>query len=453
MDSAAFTERVRSFGRKWALWHRGSRILAAVSGGPDSLALLRVLSGLRKDEGFDLVCCVVNHHLRKEAGAEADFTASVASDLGIPCFIEEADVPAWRARFGGSVETAARVLRYEMLRSRAAASGCDTIAAAHHKDDQAETVLYRLVRGSGMTGLCGMAPRQGDIIRPLLSVTRRDIEAYLADFPYTPCHDQSNDVPDTARNLIRLEVMPLLRKINPQAGGAMCRAAESFREDEAYLRECLAPAVKELVWEDGRCRAGRKAILRLPPALGRRLLRAIWERLGAEVPAWEDTERILAFLASGRSGKWTSAAGVLVLQEYGEALFQRGSSRKGLPGESTPQEWELLQESFPTLPAAGPDQVVLDGDAAGPVRLCFLREGDRFAPPGMEGTKKLARYMNELHIPAGERRAWPLAGDDRHIYWIGFRRQSRLARPGEHTTHYLRLTLRRKHDGISHERH
>lgn len=438
-----FEEAVRRFGRGRGLWQRGSRILAAFSGGPDSLALLLALHAIREKEGFSLGCCTVNHHLRAEAEEEINFCASVAADLSIPFYRKDADVPAWRSLHGGSVETAARTLRYEALRSCAAAHGYDRIAAAHHKDDQAETVLYHLIRGSGMTGLRGMQPLAGDIVRPLLEHSRQDIEEYLSYFPYEPCHDRSNDVPDTARNQIRLQIMPLIRHINPRAADAMSRAAESLSEDEAFLMEKLQHPLEAIRWEDGRAAGNRESINHLPMALRRRLIRTLWQRLGAAVPSWEETERILHFLQEGQTGKWTSAAGAAVCIQYEEVLFQRGSTRKGLLWKNG-AEWELLAERFDEKPLCGPDQILLDGDAAGIPRLRFLQEGDRFAPEGMEGTKKLSRLMNELHISRQARRLWPLAGDDHNIYWIGFLRQSRLARPTERTVHYLRLTLRRK---------
>ena len=448
----AFEEKVRLFGRSRGLWQRGSRILAAFSGGPDSLALLLALRALCEREGFFLGCCTVNHHLRPEAEAEADFCADTAAGLAIPFYRKDADVPAWRALHGESVETAARTLRYEALRTCAAAHGYDRIAAAHHKDDQAETVLYHLVRGSGMTGLRGMEPLAGIIVRPLLCVSRQEIREYLSYFPYKPCHDKSNDVPNTARNKIRLQIMPLLRELNPKAAEAMSRAAESLSEDEAFLMEALERPLGMVSWKGESALAGRDSIETLPPALRRRFIRVLWKKLGASVPTWEDTERILRFLSEGQTGKWTSAAGAAVCIQYGNVLFQRGSTRKGLPRQKE-TEWELLVERFDQKPPCRPDQILLDGDAAGEVRLRFFQEGDRFAPEGMEGTKKVSRLMNELHIPREARRTWPLAGDTHHIYWIGFRRQSRLARPTAHTVHYLRLTLRRKSNGTSHERH
>lgn len=239
MDKEEFTEKVRRFGRKHRLWRRGGSILAAVSGGPDSLALLLALSELAPSEGFRLGCCTVDHRLREEAEEETAFVASVCRGLGVPCWRETADVPAWRRAHGGSEETAARELRYAALRKRAAAEGFERIAAAHHMGDQAETVLYHFLRGSGMTGLSGMRPEAEDIIRPFLGVTRKEIEEYLAFWPYEPRHDRTNDLPCAVRNRLRLETIPALEAYNPRLTEALCRTAEILREEDSLLERLL----------------------------------------------------------------------------------------------------------------------------------------------------------------------------------------------------------------------
>ena len=157
-----FLGRVASYAHKHALWREGERILAAVSGGPDSLALLLALKLLAVKEKINIGCCCVNHHLRAAAGKEAEFVESVCREWNIPFILKEVDVQS-AVRNGGSIETAARDLRYKALREAARGGGYAKIAVAHHGDDQAETVLYHLLRGSGVTGLSGMKPINEDI--------------------------------------------------------------------------------------------------------------------------------------------------------------------------------------------------------------------------------------------------------------------------------------------------
>lgn len=444
----AFLDRVRRFGRSRGLWQRGSRILTAVSGGPDSLALLLAMTALAPEEGFTVACCTVDHHLREEAAEETAFVEAVCASLGVPCRTEQADVPAWRAIHGGSEETAARELRYEALRRAAREGGCDRIAVAHHRDDQAETVLYHLLRGSGSTGLAGMRPLSGDLIRPFLCVSRADITEFLKNYPWEPRHDRTNDIPEAVRNRIRLLLMPELARYNPRIAETLCRTAEILAAEDDYMEAQAAAQEQYLHEEKGMVSAEATLFRTLPEAVARRLLRRIWTRCGGKAPGFEDTERLLAFLRAGVHGKWMSAAGTAVRLQWGQAFFYPGSTREGtLPPEENAQ-WELVQTVTDTPPETmDGDSIVLDADAVGTVQLRFPRAGDRFAPLGFSGTKQLFPYMNELRIPAGARPAWPLAADDAHIYWIGRKKVSRYGGPSDRTRHFLLLTLRRKRNG------
>lgn len=449
-----FLGTVRAFARREGLWRRGDRLLAAVSGGPDSLALLLALDALRESEGFHLACCTVNHCLREEAADDARFVVDVCAERGIPCRVETADVPAWRKAHGGSEEEAARTLRYEALRRAARALDCTAVAAAHQKDDQAETVLFHFLRGSGSAGLAGMRPRRGRLIRPFLCVTRRDIEEYLKGYPYEPRHDRTNDIPCASRNRLRLLLMPELARYNPNLTDTLCRTAEIFRGEDDYLESEAARYEDELTGGAEGLSAEAALFRRLPPALAGRLLRRIWLRTGGRAPDFAGTERMLAFLRKGANGKWTSAAGTAVRIEGGRAFFYAGSTRAETAFPQDGGGWTLSQAVTEERPEpAGTDTLVLDADAVGTVRLRCPRPGDVFAPAGFAGTKKLFPYMNELHIPAPLRKSWPLAADEHHIYWIGGKKASRFGAPAGHTRRYLILTLRRNGHGKPDERH
>lgn len=325
----SFLETVRAFGRKEKLWKTGDRLLCAVSGGPDSLALFLALSALSKTEKFSVFCCTVNHHLRPEAEEETAFVSRVAAGLGIPCRVEQADVPAYRKARGGSVETAARTLRYEALGRAAEIFHCDAVALAHHRDDQAETVLLHLLRGSGMTGLCGMAPKRGRFIRPFLCVTKKEIGEFLKLFPYTPCRDPTNDEKDATRNRVRLELLPMLAAYNPRITDALCRTAETLAVDDKYLETAAETAETVLREEKGCLCVGREAFRNFPKAVGRRLLRRIWRRLSGRVPEHDAMGRLLDFLTFAETGKKTSAAGVVAEIAKREIYFYPGSTREG----------------------------------------------------------------------------------------------------------------------------
>lgn len=442
MESSGFLERVRQYGRAHGLWHRGDRILAAVSGGPDSLGLLLTLHALQKEEGFFLASCVVNHHLRMEAAEEAAFVKKVSADLSVPCVVKEVDVPGYRKIHGESVETAARELRYQALYEAARDLGCGLIALAHHKGDQAETVLAHLLRGSGLTGLSGMRPCLDGRIRPFLCVTKEEILDFLKAFPYAYCHDATNDVPDATRNKIRLTLLPLLQRYNPQIAGSLCRTAEILGEEDRYMEQAAETALRETGW-DGTS-FGLDTFGTFPLAMRRRMLRMAWEKSGGRVLSFEDMERMLDFLRNTETGRRTSAAGIILTLSYGRGYLARGSTRNGLAkGMPDEERWTLAIDIRDEKPAAGENQLVLDADAVGQIQLRTRQTGDRFAPKGMEGTKLLTKYMKELQIPREERDRWPLAADGDRIYWICGKRVSRYGAPTTTTKRFMILTLRR----------
>lgn len=441
MDRTEFEGHVLAYAHEHNLWQRGDAVLAAVSGGPDSLSLLLFLASVREKEKIRLGCCCVNHHIREVAADEADMVRRVCRELSVPCFVRDVDVPAYRNAYGGSLETVARELRYEALYDVMNREKYSLLALAHHKNDQAETVLYRLIRGSGSRGLSGMHPVRGSLIRPFLSVTRKEIAAYVAHFPYQPCHDETNDIPDGMRNKIRLQLLPLLETYNPNMVSALCRTAESCGIDDSFITQRAEEFFNaEAQKKNGEISVARHAFLKLHPAVARRVIRSISEALAGGVPDFDGTGRICRLIAEGNTGEVTSSAGLLAEISYDRAIFSRGSTReRKQPAQKT---WILTQRIMETRPERlSKNEYLLDADKVGAIVLRSRKEGDRFAPFGMDGTRPVGRVMQSLHIPPKERDTWPLAADDRHIYWIGLLRGSRFGRPDEHTKRFLLLTL------------
>ncbi|MBR1497360.1 MAG: tRNA lysidine(34) synthetase TilS [Oscillospiraceae bacterium] len=211
----------------------GTGILAACSGGADSVALLHLLHQM---EDLRLVCAHFNHRLRgEESDRDEGFVRALCADWGVPFVSGGEDVAAYAARQGLGVEEAARERRYRFLRRAAAERGCALIATAHNAGDNAETVLFHLLRGSGTLGLCGIPPRRGGIIRPLLNVSRREIEDYLSRHGLPHVEDSSNADLRYTRNSLRRQVLPMLEALRPGASARICAAAALLREDEDYL--------------------------------------------------------------------------------------------------------------------------------------------------------------------------------------------------------------------------
>ena len=197
------------YARAQDLLHLGMHVLVACSGGPDSLALLDMLLQFRRRFRLVLTAAHFEHGIRGASSAEdARFVAAFCRERKVPCFIGHGDVPAVAKAQGKSVELAARELRYAFLWRTLERCGADVLATAHHADDQAETVLMRILRGTGLDGLAAMKPREGKKIRPLLFARREDILGYCQERGLEPRHDATNDIPDCTRNLLRLKVLP-----------------------------------------------------------------------------------------------------------------------------------------------------------------------------------------------------------------------------------------------------
>ena len=226
------TENFNRFCEKYDMLPRGARVLCAVSGGADSVCLAHLL----KSSGADVVCAHFNHKLRgAESDRDEEFVRLLCTRIGVELFTGSGDVAEYAGRSAMGTEEAARRLRYGFLLETAEKCGADRIATAHNAEDNAETVLMNLARGTGLRGLGGIPPRRGKIIRPLLQTTREEITAYLEENGLEHVEDSSNAGDDYARNRIRHHVLPVLRQHNGGAVMNIARAAELLRADEGYI--------------------------------------------------------------------------------------------------------------------------------------------------------------------------------------------------------------------------
>lgn len=325
--------------RQYSLFSQGDRIAVGVSGGADSVALLRFLAALRPQFGWDLVVCHIHHGLR---GAEADrdehFVRALAEQLGLPCAVSRIDAAALALRDHISVEEAGRMARYAFFAQTAGEGG--RIATAHTLDDSIETVLMNLVRGTGLRGLCGIPRIRGNIVRPLLDCTRAEVEDYLGTLGQPYCTDSTNLTDDYTRNRIRHDILPRLCALNPNFPGAMARMLPRLAAQQA-LTDCLAAQSAQQLHAacGGLSRQGLSA---LPEPVCDRLLLRLLEQNRLPVSA-AAVERMTETLRTG--GKLDLAARSWFFVAQGDLAAVIYAPPGGIPTVPVP----LPQEETPVI--------------------------------------------------------------------------------------------------------
>ena len=325
--------------RQYSLFSQGDRIAVGVSGGADSVALLRFLAALRPQFGWDLVVCHIHHGLR---GAEADrdecFVRALAEQLGLPCAVSRIDAAALALRDHISVEEAGRMARYAFFAQTAGEGG--RIATAHTLDDSIETVLMNLVRGTGLRGLCGIPRIRGNIVRPLLDCTRAEVEDYLGALGQPYCTDSTNLTDDYTRNRIRHDILPRLCALNPNFPGAMARMLPRLAAQQA-LTDCLAAQSAQQLHAacGGLSRQGLSA---LPEPVCDRLLLRLLEQNRLPVSA-AAVERMTETLRTG--GKLDLAARSWFFVAQGDLAAVIYAPPGGIPPVPIP----LPQEETPVI--------------------------------------------------------------------------------------------------------
>jgi len=393
----------------------GDKILIAFSGGPDSTALLSLFLAVRGELRLKLALAHFNHRLRPAAREDEAFARLTAKKLNLPIAVGSRDVKAYARRRKMNLEEAGRELRYAFFKNAAKKFRADKIATGHTADDQAETVLMRLLRGTGLRGLGGIRPlAEGGVIRPLLGIERKDIARWLAARRLDFRTDESNLDFRFFRNRIRHEVLPLLKRIEPKVVPKLVRLA-LILQDEEDLR--TGPE-----GEQGGQSLDAEALSRLPKALARRAVRGFLARLAGSTRgfAFNDVEAVLA-LAEGKA--LTVRGGLNLRRDKGQIavkppVVDKARFRYLWDGRGVLKIKETglaikgcVLEFRGTLPAPFDDRsrAFLDADKlAFPLLVRNREEGDRFHPLGAPGSKKLKEILRAKGIPADERDRLPV---------------------------------------------
>jgi tRNA(Ile)-lysidine synthase len=435
-------DRVRATIRAHDLARADTRVLVAVSGGSDSVALAYLLADLAARGVLKVAGLAhLNHQLRAAAVADEEFCGALAARLGWPFLSHGEDVAARARAERRSLEDAARAARYEFLEDARQRCHADVVALGHTRDDQAETLLLRLIRGAGARGLAGMHPRNGTIIRPLLECRRAELRAYLAELGVEFVHDTTNDDVSIPRNRVRAELLPLLeRRFNPSIVDVLADEADIAREEWTWMDAAVREASRELVRHpDDRVWTVHAAGLdALPLALARMVVRgALVQAASGKHVSLHHVESALR-LARVDAGRVDGPA--VSVERVGDTLVLTSKSTPGGPNEgqanlfryslSIPGEVALAEAAcvVSAEAAASLGSAVLSSSATGVVRLdrCRTplavrnrRPGDRFRPLGLGGRKKLQDYFVDKKVPRQHRDRVPLVVDENdRIIWV-----------------------------------
>ncbi|MCC5848855.1 MAG: tRNA lysidine(34) synthetase TilS [Verrucomicrobia bacterium] len=417
-----------------------NRTLVACSGGMDSVFLLHVLWHCRKALNLDLCVVTCDHGLRPDSAADAEWVRKLAWSLGLPCHWMELEVPANRDA-KESVEMAARRLRLDAFAKLAEETGADAVALGHHLDDQAETVLMRLCRGTGPRGAAGMRWVQQvgplRLVRPLLETRRETLEALLGSWGRTWREDASNRDPAFARNRVRQEIFPFLEtKLNAETRLHLAVFAEQQRElDEWVSRQAMREYHRCLVGDGLDLRMWRK----LPAVMRLRILLSFLQQSGVEVSGvsrkrWRDFEA--ALIGPSRESRQWQFGGVVLVAEGGKLLplsanISFDPVSLAVPGEVN---WPPLSRTITATMAKKVDRKAsavteihesLTAFCRPPAAAFEIRvpgPGDRYSPLGLQGSAKLSDLFINARIPARIRKRWPVVTCGGEIVWVpGFR--------------------------------
>jgi tRNA(Ile)-lysidine synthase len=431
-----------------SLLRPGLRLAVGLSGGADSVALLRALAEQCRELGLVLHAAHLHHGLRgEEADSDLAFARALAGQLGLPFHEAKVDAGATAKEKGETIEEAARRLRYSWFRQLMASGKVEAVATAHTRDDQAETVLAKFLRGAWTEGLSGIHPvieyPEGRILRPLLSTTRAEVEAYLASLGQVWREDSSNRHLTFTRNRIRHELLPLLESWNPQLREHLAQMATLARDEEAWWQAELARLGPQILMLGRPVRGGGRAsgdglaldvtrLATLAPALQRRLLRFAANKLGAAID-YPSTEALRNLALTGRAGQKLELAQGLRAERTARELRLAilPVAPVGTAGVELAAEYTVAIPGEVSAPAFGlrlriermdaPTNAVSSKErppAAGVATLRNWRPGDRVRQRYSSAPRKVKEVLERLKVTGSSRALWPVLELDGRIVWM-----------------------------------
>ena len=431
-----------------------SRLLVAVSGGVDSVVLLHALRSVSTPLQVVLEVAHLDHQIRPESTGDANFVRDLCRQWEIPCHLGVCDVPALADQDRISLEMAGRNARRKFLQRVSQQISADQIVLAHHRDDQVETLMLRLLRGSGSAGLAAMRVQQGPWWRPLLGCSRKQILDYAGQHGLNWVEDASNRDPLYLRNRLRTQVLPQLVEINPQFSGRIAELTRQFQQDNDYWQEQIKEIFHSLLVSDGDgLRLDIAALMEVHPAFRIRLLREALRQVRGNLQRIESLHlaAMEGLLLAPRSQSQIDLPGCWVARRY-QTLWIREAAPElpkpfdlpiPLPGELELPDGQVLRVSLQTEQegeSLNTTEYSL-ADVILPLRVRSWAAGDRFAPVGMVGHKRLKHFFADNHVESEARLKTPLLVGGEEILWVVGMRRSRHAVAGHDRGTVLRVEL------------
>jgi len=460
-----FELEVLKFIEKWHLIRKNQKILVAVSGGKDSMALLNILINLKTELGIELLAANLDHGLRKEGPAEeARMIEDFCRERSVPFYHEKRDVrDLMKKKQGLSVESAAREVRYGFLREVKSAVEADLIAIGHNRDDLVENILLRLARGTGMKGVVGLRPFSSDLIRPLLFSDMQRIIDYVTINRVTFMEDQTNSEDDFERNYVRLRIIPELKKMNPALNEAIWRFFENIYDGYEFIRAKVEMILDQFELLEDVYFIESSKLIAVEKAVVFEMAREMVVNLSCDSYP-PSRERVLAFydLLVSSKGRWTiefgkdvkaSRIGKYLFFHVGELIFQGLEERTidFLPFACSYEKWQITLERITKKPREEFEK--MDGAFYGmcsasrivlPMRLRTMKAGDTIVPFGMKRNKKVIDVLSEKGLKGFSSKILVLENASGEILWIPGVVTSELCRVGPSSLDTVAFCLERR---------
>ncbi|MCL1914267.1 MAG: tRNA lysidine(34) synthetase TilS [Eubacteriaceae bacterium] len=452
---------------KHNLIHKGEKVLAMVSGGPDSVFLLYALLAAQGQIGYSVEVFHMNHMLRPAAKEEEKLVQELCGNLGVVCHVAREDVAGYAKANSISLEEAGRLLRYSHAAGIAKNRGIAKIATGHHMDDLAETVLMRIIRGASVRGIIGIAPKRADgVIRPLLGFEKEEITGYLnaSKIPYSI--DETNSQNDYFRNRVRNTIIPLLKAENPSFAKAALGLSESALRDEEFIS--LAASQVPLLVEEKAAKANIDDLAGLHHAVLSRVVTRMLESVGAALDQSQfNITKVIDMLASSRTIWQIDVAGAVFRRSYGalEATRRQAGEQSSsqtmdtddfycplLPGQTyfLPNfEYSIAVDIAKKTKKNQPNRFIWQFDydkIRGKLVIRYKRAGDFFFPLGLGGKKTLKKFFIDKKIPIKDRAYVPIITDSQNIILVGNFSLDDRYKIEEGTQRVVQITFQDKND-------